>query len=98
MKAIGKVDMYFSENRNGLLLATAITLDPRSKFAFCEKAIFRQRDIEVGKETVRLAWQEFRPVVPSPTDSAQLLFQQVIGQDDDIHAILPKVIACNGGF
>ncbi|KAI8575865.1 hypothetical protein K450DRAFT_259508 [Umbelopsis ramanniana AG] len=79
MEAIGKVDMYFT-----------ITLDPRSKFAFCEKAIFQQRFIDIGKKTVRLAWWKFRPVFPSPTDSAQLLFQQVVGQDDDIHAILPK--------
>jgi hAT family C-terminal dimerisation region len=83
-KAIGKLDKYFSGNWNGLLLATAVALDPRSKFVFWEKTTFQQRDIDAGKETVRLAWQDFRPsIAPPPTDSAQMLFQQGIVQQDE---------------
>ena len=82
-KAIDKLDKYFSETWNGLILAAAIALDPRSKFVFWENSNLQRQDIDVGKETVRLAWHDFGPpVTPPPTDSAHMLFRQGVVQED----------------
>jgi hypothetical protein len=82
--AIIKLDKYFAGSWNGLLLATATALDPRTKFGFWEAVSFQQQDINAVKAMARRAWQDFQPsVTPPPTDSARTLFRQGIINEDE---------------
>jgi hypothetical protein len=52
-------------------------LDPRFKFAFKRRNDIGQWDIDTGRETFRLPWHDVR------TNSAQLVFWQLIVQQDE---------------
>jgi hypothetical protein len=98
--AIDKLDKYFSKTWNGLIQAAAIALDPRAKFVFWENSNLQRQDIDAGRETVRLAWHDFRPPVTAPpTYSARTLFGQgVVQQDQFTNYITAKTSLATDDF
>lgn len=49
--AIDKLEEYFDEVWNGLILAAATAFDPRSQFVFVKNSNFQHQDIDVGRQT-----------------------------------------------